>query len=198
MVDAVFNEDEKALLAQVPGDGTAIGNISLRRSLGWSQSRYDLVRDGLIDRGVIGIGKGQGGSVWLVMPHIRLLLLSVPPDGSFTTRSAILKRTGWSDDKFAAVANIAIHIGLAQGGPRNNLALILTPEVEEFLLQHALGADVGKAFDAAKIAAELSWNVNRIYEVRADFRERAPGSKIRTKRRTRTPQAPPAPQHDEV
>jgi hypothetical protein len=31
--DTAFNDDEEALLALLPEDGTALGNISLRRSL---------------------------------------------------------------------------------------------------------------------------------------------------------------------
>lgn len=172
MADSAFNDDEAALLALVPQDGAAIGNISLRRSLRWSQARYDIARDGLIEKGVIGVGKGQGGSVWLVEPHVWALLLSVPSDGSFATRGSILKYTGWSEERFIFIANVAIALGLARSGPRNNLALILTPEVEEFLLLHAVGNSITGAFDAAGVAAALSWDVNRIHQVRARILER--------------------------
>jgi hypothetical protein len=188
MADAAFNDDEDALLALVPEDGTAIGNISLRRSLRWSQSRYDLARDGLIEKGALGVGKGQGGSVWLVEPYIWTLLHSVPPDGSFATRGSILKQTGWSDERFVFIADLAIAHGFARSGPRNNLALILTPVVEEFLLRYAVGNNITGAFDAAGVATALRWDVNRIHQVRARILEkehRAAKSERTSKRESR-------------
>lgn len=199
---SVLNDDEEAFLARVPPDGSPIGNITLRRNLGWSQSRYDEVHGGLVDKGVIGVGKGQGGSVWLVHPHLLTLVVALPSDESFATRGSILKQTGWSEEKFAVVANIAAQRGIARPGPRNNLGLILTPEVEEFLLVHALGGDIMRPFDAAGMAAYLSWTVNRIHEIRARILEKervAESQERRTSsapRRPRSSRATRAPQRD--
>lgn len=57
------------LLAQVPSDGTTIGNGSLRESLGWDLDTYQAVRDELVARGVIRLGPGRGGTVSLVEPR---------------------------------------------------------------------------------------------------------------------------------
>lgn len=39
-------EDAQALLIQLPTNGLAMGNVTLRESLGWTKSRYDAARDG--------------------------------------------------------------------------------------------------------------------------------------------------------
>lgn len=56
-------EDSDIFLQQVPADGSAIGNIRLRKTLGWEEDRYLAVRDALIDSGVLIAGRGRGGSV---------------------------------------------------------------------------------------------------------------------------------------
>ena len=56
---------ESQLLAKVPAEGT-IGNKSLRSQLeteGWDEQRYWSTRNGLIEKGVLEKGGGQGGSV---------------------------------------------------------------------------------------------------------------------------------------
>ncbi|WP_437931126.1 hypothetical protein WMF37_18495 [Sorangium sp. So ce291] len=55
--------DEHQLLAEIPSDGRAIGNTSLRNALGWTWDKYWDVRDRLIDQGLIEKGRGKGGSV---------------------------------------------------------------------------------------------------------------------------------------
>ena len=55
--------DEEMLLARVPGDGSSVGNISLRRRLRWGIKRYFSVRDLLVQRGLLQLGGGRGGSV---------------------------------------------------------------------------------------------------------------------------------------
>lgn len=167
-----MNDDELTLLSLVPADGKAIGNISLLEKLGWTQTRYDFARTLLVEKGLLGIGKGRGGSVWLVEPYVQTLLLSLPPDGGFVTRGEMLKRTGWSEERFILVANGMIAAGVARLGPRNNLALILTPEIEEILLENALNGRISDPFDAARVAAQLGWEVNRIYQVRARILEK--------------------------
>lgn len=56
--------DEQAMLALVPEDGGSIGNKSLREKLGWQERKYWRVRDGLIDKEILVVGAGRGGSVF--------------------------------------------------------------------------------------------------------------------------------------
>lgn len=183
MADEDFNDDELAFLSILSEHGDTCGNITLRRALRWSQTRYDDVRDGLVEKGVIGIGKGQGGSVWLVESYVEALILCLPSDGSFMTRGVALKRTGWPEERFLLVANGLIEAGLARRGPRNNLALILTPELEEVLLERVLNGNVTEPFDAVRVAAQLGWEVNRVYEVRARVIQREHKAKPQRKAR---------------
>lgn len=58
-----LNPAQRELLYGVPDDGATIGNMRLRKKLGWSNDRYFSVRDALVDAGVLELGRGQGGSV---------------------------------------------------------------------------------------------------------------------------------------
>ena len=60
------SSDLETFLRQLPADGTAIGNIRLREALGWSEERYDSVRDALLSEGLAAKGRGKGGSVMRV------------------------------------------------------------------------------------------------------------------------------------
>lgn len=68
-------DQEEELLAQVPDDGSSIGNTTLRRELGWEDNQYWLIRNRLVDRGVLETGRGRGGSVR------RVALAEVAPEG---------------------------------------------------------------------------------------------------------------------
>ncbi len=54
---------ERQLLDKVPLDGTEVGNTRLIRDLGWNETVYWDVRNRLVDRGVLEVGRGKGGSV---------------------------------------------------------------------------------------------------------------------------------------
>jgi len=54
-------------MAAVPTDGTAVGNTTLIKLLGWPEDQYWSTREGLIDEGVLERGRGKGGSVRLVL-----------------------------------------------------------------------------------------------------------------------------------
>lgn len=58
-----LTKDQGALLRQVPEDGTAIGNVMLRKKLRWRSERYYNVRDSLVDNSYLVLGRGRGGSV---------------------------------------------------------------------------------------------------------------------------------------
>lgn len=55
--------DQERLLRLVPEDGSSVGNVTLRTTLGWEPDKYRRVRQELIDAGHLGLGRGRGGSV---------------------------------------------------------------------------------------------------------------------------------------
>jgi hypothetical protein len=59
--------DRARLLAIVPPDGSAIGNIALMRSLKWGEHRYWYARDSLLEEGAIARAKGRGGAIRRVL-----------------------------------------------------------------------------------------------------------------------------------
>jgi len=62
-----LGDKEKELLARVPANGTAVGNVALKKELGWEDEEYWTVRDGLIEKKKLALGRGRGGSVRLVL-----------------------------------------------------------------------------------------------------------------------------------
>ena len=59
------------LLAIVPNDGSAVGNLTLAAAMresvpDLSDEAYQRIRDGLIADGILGKGRGRGGSVFLL------------------------------------------------------------------------------------------------------------------------------------
>ena len=58
-----MNPDADALLLQLPANGLALGNGTLRESLGWDEARYDAARDALVAAGLAEKGRGRGGSL---------------------------------------------------------------------------------------------------------------------------------------
>lgn len=56
-------EKEEELLSRIPENGEAVGNIWLLRVLGWPEEDYWATRNRLIERGMLELGRGRGGSV---------------------------------------------------------------------------------------------------------------------------------------
>lgn len=53
---------EQELLKLVPAD-QVIGNVTLKQELHWEEEQYWIIRNRLIDRGILTTGRGRGGSV---------------------------------------------------------------------------------------------------------------------------------------
>lgn len=63
MAEPTFEVLAEKLMELVPVDGESVGNISLIRDLGWQEETYWNVRNRLVDRGDLELGRGKGGSV---------------------------------------------------------------------------------------------------------------------------------------
>ncbi|WP_299310781.1 hypothetical protein [uncultured Halomonas sp.] len=62
------------ILTLVPADGSTVGNARLLKQLSAQageveKSDYERVRDGLIEEGLLGKGRGRGGSVYRLSPQ---------------------------------------------------------------------------------------------------------------------------------
>jgi hypothetical protein len=68
---------ETELLDFVPTDGTGIGNTRLLRELDWDEDEFWEVRNRLVDRGVLELGRGRGGSVRRVQ-SVTTVLVPIP------------------------------------------------------------------------------------------------------------------------
>jgi len=55
-----------AFVSMLKKEGGQLGNGRLRTILGWSEEDYGWVRDAMVERGVVRIGRGRGGSVQLL------------------------------------------------------------------------------------------------------------------------------------
>lgn len=69
------NELEQQLLEKIPLDGTSVGNTRLIRDLNWQEQEYWDVRNRLVDRGILEVGRGKGGSV----RRVTVTPLGAPP-----------------------------------------------------------------------------------------------------------------------
>jgi hypothetical protein len=59
----VTADREQQLLNRIPLDGTSVGNTRLMRELRWSENDFWEIRNRLVDRGELELGRGRGGSV---------------------------------------------------------------------------------------------------------------------------------------
>ena len=73
-VRRIDNLDDLAqqLMAEVPSDGSPIGNERLRRRLGWNEQQYWDTRNQLLEQGLILRGRGRGGAIFRATPETAL------------------------------------------------------------------------------------------------------------------------------
>lgn len=109
MTDEQLQERESRLLALVPPDGSGIGNTTLMHQLGWEESElYWQIRDRLLDRGVLALGRGRGGSVKLAQPKALPEAVSVAratPAASESSPLALVTRVS-EDGLYEPVARV--------------------------------------------------------------------------------------------
>lgn len=77
--DEDFQRLEAQLLALISPDGTGTGNTTLIAMLGWDDDLYWSIRDRLVDRGTLALGRGRGGSVKLAQPTVALVPVTAKP-----------------------------------------------------------------------------------------------------------------------
>ena len=63
---AITDESENSFLAKLRALGGSAGNQALCNALGWQEPNYFAVKDSLVSRGVVAMGRGRGGSVLLI------------------------------------------------------------------------------------------------------------------------------------
>lgn len=61
--------DKSRVLKALRENGNRLGNGALRKILGWSEEKYWKIHAEMIEAGLIATGRGQGGSVILVVPE---------------------------------------------------------------------------------------------------------------------------------
>jgi len=71
------DEQEHQLLASLPENGDPIGNTTLMRQLQWTEDAYWSVRNRVLDRGLLELGRGKGGSVRRILEPAPSALPSV-------------------------------------------------------------------------------------------------------------------------
>ncbi len=155
MPDSELSGEEQELLSQVP-DQDPVGNIKLRKLLGWDTERYFRVRNGLVEGGILSKGGGRGGSVsrknggaqlrsaarqrpssksTLSGDETRLFNL-VPEDGSTIGNTSLRRRLNWDEDRYLEVRNRLVDnrmlaVGRGRGGSVYRVASIAAPKTTD-------------------------------------------------------------------
>lgn len=146
-----------------------MGNISLQRILGWDAQHYQFVREQLLEKRLIYLAGGKGGSVKLTATDKHTLLSCLPTDGSPITHNRVMKATGWSAEQYNRITTILSEDGFIDGktGQRGTIWFVMSPKVEDWILDQVLPEGVTGVFDASAIALRLGWDVVRVWEARS-------------------------------
>lgn len=116
----LVDPDEERMVSLLPRDGAAIGNGSLRDKLGWDEDKYFLVRGSLLQKGMIWLGKGRGGSVTLASGWVdsrrKELYALVPEDGTAVSNVTLMRQLGWDEPIYADIKKQLVDEGLLQVG----------------------------------------------------------------------------------
>jgi hypothetical protein len=149
------SDDEDILLEHVPRDGSGVGNTRLMELLGWSPERYWRVRDALVDKSCLAVGRGRGGSVRRVSGDEEQLLERVPEDGSLIGNSTLMAALRWSSERYWRVRNAMLDKGVLEkgrgrgGSVRRVIEQEVEPEDEEILAPSERLPDGGPVREAA-------------------------------------------------
>lgn len=75
-----IRDERRQFLAQLPSDGQLLTNRRVREALAWDEARYWDVHAQLVADGIVVVGRGQGGSVGLVVPDEHDAEVEAPDD----------------------------------------------------------------------------------------------------------------------
>ncbi|WP_437969999.1 TIR domain-containing protein [Sorangium sp. So ce260] len=135
--DVALSRQEKKLLSLIPEDGSTINNRVLREQVGWTDERYDQVREQLVEKGLVVRGPGQGGTVRraeveqggddeeadeaesdvALSRQEKKLLLLIPEDGSTINNRVLREQVNWTDERYDQVREQLVEKGLVVRGP---------------------------------------------------------------------------------
>jgi hypothetical protein len=188
--DSVSDEElakrEQELLGAVERLGGRAGNTTLRRELDWEEAVYWQIRDRLVDRGRLVLGRGKGGSVRLVpsVPEREgpeggpAVPPAVGPDAedrpAYTVESdlyspiAEVLRTAWARDKRYRDQVVEV---TAQQGKRETGGKWTRPDLTVASITTLLYVP-GKLFDVTTFEVKPAnvWDVTVVYEALAHRR----------------------------
>lgn len=123
--------EEKLVLNQIP-QGRAIGNTRLMRRLGWAPAQYFPVRSALIEKGLIALGRGRGGSVRRIDTlgdRAESLMALVPADGSPIGNQNLREQLNWDEPTYWSVRNDLLARGLiGRGRGRGGAVFRIVPD----------------------------------------------------------------------
>jgi hypothetical protein len=121
MQDSTLDQLRAAFLSAMPPDGSAVGNIALRNELAWDEEKYTVIRNSLIEAGVLAVGSGRGGSVRradrdqdAVESQKRRLLDELPLDRSGVANRALRERLGWYEEQYEFIKAALLGSGLVR------------------------------------------------------------------------------------
>lgn len=133
MPEGELASEEQQLLRLVPSSGS-IGNVRLRDQLSWDTERYFRVRDSLVERGILSIGRGRGGSVSRINEDEQKLLHLVPHEGTIGN-GRLRELLAWDGERYFAVRDSLVEqgvleIGRGRGGTVSRVSSTAPPEQE--------------------------------------------------------------------
>lgn len=108
---------DQILFDALPDDGSAVGQLALRASLGWDDARFCRARDVLLEERRARIGPGRGGTLRRVVDDAARLLATLPEDGARMGRERLRLELGWDRQRFSEVVEALLARGLATPGP---------------------------------------------------------------------------------
>jgi hypothetical protein len=125
--------DARELLAQVPDDGSGVGNQTLMRLLGWGQRRYEVARDLLVQRELLVKGPGYGGSVRRGSAEYedQKVLAVLHGLGGSAGNLGLMRELGWTEAKYYRVRDRLLDRGELVRGPGRGGSVRLVEEGEE-------------------------------------------------------------------
>jgi hypothetical protein len=172
------DSDESELIAAVPEDGSNIGNGRLMSNLDWDEKKYWQVRNRLVDRGVLEVGRGRGGSVRRVTDEVLAAPVVAPPPTEqspspqteaelYAPMAGVLGDRWMKDKRFdSSIVQITAHQGRrATGGTWSR------PDIAAATLA-TYPYIPGRHFDVVTFEVKPRWNldVTAVYEALGHLR----------------------------